>query len=89
MFAGALKGEVDETQFTDQARKRLVPALKADRERLISFGALQTFQLLERKEHDENLRLLYRAVLKNMTVKLTFELDKSGKIDGAGMQLED
>jgi CubicO group peptidase (beta-lactamase class C family) len=89
MFEGALKGEIDAALFSDEAKKRLVPAIKADQERLASFGALKTFQLLERKEQDQNLRLQYRAVLQNMTVKLTFELDKTGKIAGAGMQPED
>lgn len=89
LFEGALKGDLDDALFTDQAKKRLVPAIKADKERLASFGALKTFQLLERKEQDQGLRLQYRAVLEDMTVKLTFELDKDGKISGAGLQPED
>ncbi|SIO65040.1 CubicO group peptidase, beta-lactamase class C family [Singulisphaera sp. GP187] len=89
MFEGALKGEVDGAIFTDQAKTKIIPAIKADQERLASFGALQTFQLLERKEQDQGLRVQYRAVLENMTVKLTFDLDKKGRIHGAGMQIED
>lgn len=91
MFEGALKGEFDEALFlfTDQAKTKLIPAIKADQARLASFGALQTFQLLERKEQNQGLHVQYQAVLENMTVKLTFDLDKTGRIRGAGMQLED
>jgi hypothetical protein len=89
MFEGALKGEVDPGLFTDQAKKMLVPRIKDDRERLAAFGALKSFRLLERKEGDGVLRLRYRAVLENETLKVSFTLDKSGKIQGAGIQPED
>jgi D-alanyl-D-alanine carboxypeptidase len=89
MFEAALKGEVDDALFTEKAKKQIVPAIKGDKQRLASFGALKTFQLLERKAQDQNLRLQYRAVLENTTVKLTFDLDNAGKILAAGMQLED
>jgi D-alanyl-D-alanine carboxypeptidase len=89
MFEGALKGEVDEALFTDEAKKRLVPRIRGDKERLASFGALKSFQLLERKESDGGLRLRYRLVLENERLKLLVSLDKDGKIQGAGLQSEE
>jgi hypothetical protein len=89
MLEGALKGEVDRELFTDEATEKLVPRIKDDRERLASFGALKTFQLLERKEGEGVLRLRYRAVLENETLQMFFTLDKDGRIQGAGLRIED
>lgn len=89
MFEGALKGELDEGLFTDEAKKRLVPRIKDDEGRLRSLGALKAFQLLERKEGAGGLRLRYRAVLEHETLKVSFSLDKDGKIQGAALQPED
>jgi CubicO group peptidase (beta-lactamase class C family) len=89
MLEGALRGEVDPELFTEQAKVMLVPRIQADRERLASFGALKTFQLLERKEEDGVMRLRYRAVLENETLQMFFALDKDGKIQGAGLRPED
>ncbi len=89
MFEGALKGEVDEGLFSDEAKKQLVPRIRDDKERLASFGALKSFQLVERKEEDGDQRLRYRVALENETIKLFIALDKDGKIRGAGIQPED
>lgn len=89
IFEGALKGEVDERLFSDEAKKRLVPRIREDKERLASFGALKTFQLLERKDHDGGQTLRYRVVLENETLQMSFSLDKDGKIRGAGIRPED
>jgi CubicO group peptidase (beta-lactamase class C family) len=89
MFEGALKGELDEALFTDEAKKQLVPRIKDDKERLASFGALKSFDLVERKDEGDGQRLRYRVALENETLKLFLSLDKSGKIRGAGLQPED
>ena len=89
MFEGALRGEIDEDLFTAEAKKQLAPRIRDDKERLASFGALKSFQLLERNEEEGGARLRYRVVLENETVNLHFSLDKDGKIQGAGIQLAD
>lgn len=89
VIEGALKGELDSELFTDLANKKLIPRIKDDRERLASFGALQKFDLLERKVGDEGVRLQYRAVFENETLKIFFNLEKAGKIQGIGLQTED
>lgn len=89
MFEGALRGEIDEDLFTAEAKKRLAPRIRDDQERLASFGALKSFQLLDRKDEDGAARLRYRVVLENETLNLFIALDKDGKIQGAGIQLAD
>ena len=89
VLEGALKGELDPELFTDQSKKTFVPRIKEDRARLASFGGLKKFQLLERKESDEGVRLRYRAVFENETLKASFALEKAGKIQGMGLQSED
>ncbi|AMV40804.1 serine hydrolase domain-containing protein [Planctomyces sp. SH-PL62] len=89
MMEGATKGEFDPDLFTAEANERLVPRIKDDKERLASFGALKSFELLERKADDEGTRLRYRAVFESQRLKVSFMLDKEGKIRGAGIQPED
>ncbi|MDR3620618.1 MAG: serine hydrolase [Paludisphaera borealis] len=89
MLEGALKGEVDLELFTDTAKKALVPHIKEGKDKLAPLGALKTFELLERKENDGALQLRYRAVLEKETLKVFIALDKSGKIQGLGLQPED
>ena len=83
MFEGALKGEVDEGLFNDEAKKQLVPRIRGDKERLASFGAMKSFQLLERKKSDGGQRLRYRMVLENETLKL-FIAPRQGRQDPGG-----
>lgn len=89
VFEGALRGEFDASSFTEAAQERLVPAIRADRERLASFGALKAFRPLSREERGGRLRLRYRAELEHATVELSFDLDEAGKVAGAGMRAED
>ena len=89
VIVAALKGEVDPELFTAEAKKVLVPRIKQDKERLAAFGPLKTFQLLERKASDGGLRLRYRAVFENEKLKVMYALDKTGKIQGIGLQLDD
>jgi hypothetical protein len=89
VIEGGLKGEVDPELFTDQSKKTLVPRIKEGRGRLASFGALKGFQLLERKESDEGVRLRYRAVFEKETLKVSFALEKTGKIQEVRLQPED
>jgi D-alanyl-D-alanine carboxypeptidase len=89
MLEAALKGEVDPELFTDAAKKGLIPHIKEGKEKLAPLGALKRFELLERKENDGDLQLRYRAVLEKETLKVFIALDKSGKIQGVGIQPED
>ncbi|WP_165233887.1 serine hydrolase domain-containing protein [Aquisphaera insulae] len=89
VLEGALRGEVDPAQFTEQANKLLVPKIQEDKARLASLGALKSFRLLERKEAGGALRMRYRAELEKITLKVLFALDKAGKIQGIGLQPED
>ncbi|MDG3003193.1 serine hydrolase domain-containing protein [Paludisphaera mucosa] len=89
VIEAAVKGEVDPERFTDQAREKLVPRIKEDKERLAGFGALKSFVLRERKETPEGLRLSYRADFENESLKIGFSLDKAGKIQGIGLQPAD
>ncbi len=88
MLSGALKGELDASLFTEDAKKMLVPRINEDKERLASFGALKSFQLLERKETDGGLRLRYRATCEQQKLRVSFALDKAGKIQGVGLQTD-
>lgn len=88
MFEGALKGELDEGFFTDEAKKQLVPRIRDDKARLASFGALKSFRLLERKKSEGGVHLRYRVALENETLTLFLSLDKDGKIRGAGIRPE-
>ncbi len=89
VLEGALKGEVDADLFTDEAKEALVPRIRDDKERLASFGALKSFELLDRNEGDGVVRLRYRAVLENETLQMSFTLDEQGKIRGVGLRIED
>jgi hypothetical protein len=66
-----------------------VPRIKQDKDRLATLGALKTFQLLERKASEGGLRLRYRAVFEKEKLKVLYALDKTGKIQGIGLQLDD
>jgi D-alanyl-D-alanine carboxypeptidase len=89
VLEAALKGEVNSDLFTDDAKKQLVPRIKQDKDRLATLGALKTFQLLERKGSEGGLRLRYRAVFEKEKLKVSYALDKTGKIQGIGLQPED
>lgn len=89
VIEGALKGELNAELFTNASQKTLLPRIKADRERLALFGALKQFQLLERKETEVGVQLRYRAIFENETLKFSFGLEKDGRIQGIGLQLED
>jgi hypothetical protein len=83
------KGEIDPGQFTEEARKQLVPRITQDKHRFASFGALKLFQLLERKESEEGVRLRYRAAFEKETLSISVALDKAAKIQGIGLRPED
>jgi D-alanyl-D-alanine carboxypeptidase len=89
VFERAQKGEIDTELFTDEAKKQLVPHIREDKDRLVAFGALKEFQLLERKEGDEGVRLRYRAVFEKETLTISVALDKAAKIQGMGLRPED
>ncbi len=85
----AMKGEVDAELFTKAARAALVPRMKQDKGAFTSFGALKSFQLLERKESELGVQLRYRAEFENETLNAVFDLDKAGKIARLGLRPTD
>lgn len=89
LFEGAQRGEIDDDLFTAEAQKQLAPRMRDDKERLASFGALKSFQLVERKAEGGGTQLRYRVVLENETLDLLVALDKDGKIQGAGIRPAD
>jgi len=78
----AMKGEADPELFTDEAKKALVPRIKEGKAMFAPFGALKSFQLLERKTTDEGMVLRYRTTFEHATLITMFVLDKAGKIAG-------
>ena len=85
----ALKGEVDEALFTDEAKKQLVPRIRGDKERLASFGALKSFQLLERKESDGGLTVAVSAGAREGDPQVVRLARQGWQDPGAGIQPED
>ncbi|WP_165252517.1 serine hydrolase [Paludisphaera soli] len=88
-FEGLSKGEIDPELFGDEAKKVLVPRIEATKAQMASLGAVRDFQLLERKEESDGLRVRYRVAFEKRTLKASFALDKDGKIRGAMVQPED
>ena len=78
----ATKGEADPELFTDEAKKALVPRIKEGKAMFAPFGALKTFQLLERKTTDQGMVFRYRTIFEHRTFITMFALDKHGKIAG-------
>lgn len=89
MVEAALKGEADPTLFTEESGKVLVPRIKEMKSGLAPLGALKTFQLLDREEEGQGVRLRYRAGFETDTFSVSFVLDKAGKIAGVLLQPED
>ncbi|WP_240907016.1 serine hydrolase domain-containing protein [Paludisphaera rhizosphaerae] len=86
VLEAAVKGEADPDLFAEAAKTALVPRIKETAGKLPDFGALKAFQLVERKEVGETLRLRYRAAFANETVRASFVLDKAGKVAGLMIQ---
>jgi len=89
MLQKAMKGDPDLELFTPEFQKVRTAHIEEEKERLADFGALKTFQLMERKPTDEGVQLRYRATFANQTLQLFFLINKAGKIAGVGMQPED
>lgn len=85
----AQRGEVDAERFTAEANAQLVPRIKQDHARLAGFGKLGGLQLLERRESDGGVQLVYRATFERETLRLMFALDKDGRIQGVGIRPEE
>ena len=89
VLESAQKGEIDSERFTDEANKQLVPLMRGEKDRLAALGTLKTFRLLDRKDSDEGGLLQYRAEFETETLKVTFAIDKAGRIRGIRLQPED
>lgn len=86
LLEAAVKGEADPDLFTEAAKGALIPRIKETSARLPAFGTLKTFQLLERQEVGETIRLRYRAAFEKETLRASFVLDKAGKVAGLMIQ---
>lgn len=79
-------GTVNPELFTAKARAAIFPdRMKLAGDFLKSLGALNTIELIERKDEGELRIYLYRVAYKETTLFYTLSLDKEGKV--AGLQL--
>jgi D-alanyl-D-alanine carboxypeptidase len=89
VILGAMKGEADPELFTKESKVVLVAAIRQGKGTIASNGALKEFQLHERRQSDQGVKLRYRAIFENETLNAFFDLDKAGKIAGLGLQQAD
>jgi CubicO group peptidase (beta-lactamase class C family) len=75
--------EVDQSLFTDAARKDIFPdRFKQASAHLRALGRLTGFVLIERSEHDGQTTLVYQATFGESDVRCTVVLTMAGKIAG-------
>ena len=83
-------GKAEANDFTEERWKDLSPDIKQMGEQFKEWGALKSFELMERKQ-EESLRILrYRAHHENgLTLMYTFRLTKENKIADIGLGLDE
>jgi hypothetical protein len=81
VLAGAAAGRVDESLFTESARRELVQTIRrAGPDFLANKGAIRTIDLLDDRTEAAGRRRLYRVTFEHATLLWTLVLDPVGKI---------
>jgi hypothetical protein len=81
------EGTADRSLFTPEAAATIFPLFERFRDELRSFGAIENFELLNRKTEGSVLTNVYRVTFKNQKAMYIVTL-KDGKITSMDMRPE-
>jgi len=90
-FLGMMNGEMDPELFSEKLNRELGPLIEKGKEQSKRMsadnGALERFELIDRKTTDQGVQLKYRAVFEyRMRITVFIDLDRTGKITNWGLR---
>ena len=88
VLSEAVQGRANSDLFDPEVAKTLVPRILSSKAQLSSLGSLKGFVLLSHEEKEGNTRKEYRATFQGMVARVTFSLNKEGKLTGLMLRPE-